>query len=153
MSETQTDRIAQAFCNCTLPKEEWTHEAHLRVGLWHLLRYSPSEAIGRLRQGIRQYNTACGVANTDTSGYHETITQFYVWAIAHFLEDRDRSQPVDRLAAELLDTCGDKHLPFIYYSKERLMSREARRHWVESDLVPMPQLRSGCWQGFNVDVG
>lgn len=25
-----TDRVAEAFVACTLPKAEWTHEAHLR---------------------------------------------------------------------------------------------------------------------------
>lgn len=136
------DRLAEEFCDRTLPKEEWTHEAHLRVGLWHLLHYSPTEAMSRLRDGIRQYNVVCGVANTDTSGYHETITQFYVTVIAHFLEGQDSSRPVEQLAADLLKTYGDRHLLFIYYSKERLMSKQARRQWIEPDLTPMPRVQT-----------
>ena len=68
-----------------MPKAEWTHEAHLRVGLWHLLRYPEGEALRRLRDGIRRYNTACGVAKTEASGYHETITRFCVRVIGRFL--------------------------------------------------------------------
>ena len=143
MFKPQTDRIAAAFCNRTLPKAEWTHEAHLRVGLWHLLHYDPTEAMRRLREGIRQYNTVCGVANTDTSGYHETITQFYVVIIAYFLKGQDSIRPIDQLAVDLIKTYGDRHLLFVYYSQERLMSQIARRQWIEPDLVPLPKDNPG----------
>lgn len=53
---SRVDALAAAFCSRTLPKAEWTHHAHLRVGLWHVLRYSPEEALDRLRAGIRTLN-------------------------------------------------------------------------------------------------
>jgi hypothetical protein len=137
VSEPQVDRLARAFCDCTLPKAEWTHHAHLRVGLWHLLRYPPGEALERLRDGIRRYNVACGVANTGTSGYHESITRFYVWVIARFLDAAGRTRPADELAEELVWQCGDKGLPLRYWSKERLLSAEARLGWLEPDLRPL----------------
>ncbi len=147
MSNPLTQRIAEAFNDCTLPESEWSHEAHLRVGLWHLLRYSPTEALDRLRAGIRKFNTACGIANTDTSGYHETITRFYVAIIEHFLERSDEptaatDSSIDQLAEKLITTYGDKHLPFDYYSRDRLMSPLARRQGIEPDLKPLPGVRS-----------
>ncbi|GAB4539085.1 MAG: hypothetical protein Tsb0014_29230 [Pleurocapsa sp.] len=105
-------QLIDAFLSRTLPKSEWTHEAHLKVGLWHLLHYSPDESLIRLRHGIKQYNVACGVANTDSQGYHETITRFYVWLINRFLQQVERSQPIDRLAQELIERYGDKSLIF-----------------------------------------
>lgn len=143
MSDPLTNRIAAAFRDCTLPEAEWSHEAHLRVGLWHLLRFPPAEAMHRLRDGIRTFNTSCGIANTDTSGYHETITRFYVLIIDHFLGELERcgesrEQPVDELAAKLVDRCGDRRLPLRYFSRELLFSKEARRRWVEPDLEPLP---------------
>jgi hypothetical protein len=78
MHQSQTELIASAFCDCSLPKAQWTHEAHLRVGLWHLLAYSTDEALEMMRARITAYNVACGVGNTDSSGYHETITRFFV---------------------------------------------------------------------------
>jgi hypothetical protein len=137
LTHEHTDRLAAEFCHCNLPKAEWTHEAHLRVGLWHLLRHSPEEALVRLRGGIRRYNTACGVANTATSGYHESITRFYVWLIARFAAGADRDRPIDDLADELVRDYGDRDLPLRYWSKERLMSPEARLGWVEPDLRPL----------------
>ena len=142
MLETETDRIARQFLDATLPLEEWSHHAHLRVGLWHLLHYSAAEALDRLRVGIRSYNAACGVANTDTSGYHETITRLYVVLIAHFLDQRDYTEPVDELAFDLIEAIGDTKLPFTYYSRERLMSKEARRRWVEPDIRSVPRVAS-----------
>lgn len=146
MSSTQ--QLVDAFLSRTLPKQEWTHEAHLKVGLWHLLHYSPSESLTRLRQNIKQYNVACGVANTETQGYHETITRFYVWIIDRFLRQVERaqsasafpkasSQSLDLLALELIELYGDKSLAFSYYSRDRLMSKTARLQWVEPDLKPL----------------
>lgn len=134
----ETERVARGFLDRTLPKAEWNHEAHLRVGLWHLLRYPPAESLDRLRAGIRSYNEATGVANTPTSGYHETTTRLYVLLIADFVGSRDPSGDLDELAAELIATIGDRGLPFRYYSEKHLMSTEARRRWVEPDLEPLP---------------
>jgi hypothetical protein len=137
MSETGFDRLADAFRDRTLPKAGWTHDAHLRVGLWHLLRSGPDEAMDRLRDGIQRYNVATGVPNTDTGGYHETITRFYVEVIARFLASADRTRPADELADELVRAWGDKELPLRYWSRERLFSVEARRGWVEPDVQPL----------------
>lgn len=137
-STSLTERTVTGFRDLTLPKNEWTHEAHLRVGLWHLTRYSPAEALDRLRDGIRAYNQATGVANTYDSGYHETTTRFYVLIIADFLEMRDRTRDLDELANELIAVRGDKRLPFRHYSEDLLMSSSARRRWIEPDLRPVP---------------
>lgn len=85
------------------------------------------------------YNVVCGVVNTETSGYHETITQFYLRMIVYFLARQDVSQSIDQLAEALIKEWGDRNLPLSYYSKARLMSKEARQHWVEPDLAPMPK--------------
>jgi hypothetical protein len=73
---TETDRIAAALIARTLPKSEWTHEAHLRAGLWHAVHHPDAIALNLLRERIRAYNESTGVANTASSGYHETTTRF-----------------------------------------------------------------------------
>lgn len=147
--DSVTEPVVKKFFSCTLPKQEWTHEAHLRVGLWHLLHYSPSESMARLRQSIKRYNVACGVENTDSQGYHETITRFYVLLIARFIETNiqlvnaivttpsNERVNIDLLANELIKRYGDRLLIFKYYSRERLMSRKARLEWVEPDLMSL----------------
>jgi hypothetical protein len=131
------DQLAASFLDGTLPKAAWTHEAHLRVGVWHLLRYPPSDALDQLREGIRRYNDATGTANSAHAGYHETITRFYVGVIGGFLVAADRSRPADELADDLVAQLGDRALPLRHWSAERLMSPEARLGWVEPDREPL----------------
>jgi hypothetical protein len=83
---TPTVKLVAAFLARTLPKPEWTHVAHLRVGLWHVRRFGEIGALTALRERIPAYNEAVGTANTDSSGYHETLTVFYVRLIADFLK-------------------------------------------------------------------
>jgi hypothetical protein len=134
----ETDRIVREFIARTLPKSAWTHQAHLRVGLWHALQYPDAAALELLRERISTYNEATGVPNTAHSGYHETITRFYLHVIRVFLRSVDLSDPIDELAHALIEQWGDKNLPLRHYSPHRLFSAEARRAWLEPDLVPLP---------------
>ncbi|MBX7106254.1 MAG: hypothetical protein K1X57_19410 [Gemmataceae bacterium] len=137
MPDSRLDTLTRRFLDRTLPRKEWTHEAHLRVGLWHLLRYTPEESLDRLRTGIREYNIAVGVQNTATAGYHETITRYYVMRIARFLDGADRSLTDDELSENLIQEIGDRELPLRHWTRERLFSPEARQDWVEPDLTPL----------------
>lgn len=134
---TETERIARGLIDRTLPKGEWTHHAHLRTGLWHVMEHGPVVALELLRARISSYNESVGTANTDTSGYHETITRFYVTVIDRFLSTADRSLDPDALAEQLIDAHGDRRLPLHHYSESRLFSPVARRSWVEPDLRPI----------------
>jgi hypothetical protein len=132
------ERLVREFIDCTLPKAQWTHEAHLRVGLWHGLRYPQDASLNLLRQRIRAYNESVGGINSPTAGYHETITHFYVAVIERFLCGVDRRRPVDELAAELIARFGARDLPLRHYSHALLFSTDARLYWREPDLAPLP---------------
>jgi hypothetical protein len=134
---SETERIAQALIDRTLPKSEWTHHAHLRAGLWHVQHHGPFVALDLLRERITAYNESVGTANTDTSGYHETLTRFYVVVIDRFLASADRAGDLDVLAEQLIAAYGDRRLPLHHYSERRLFSAVARRAWIEPDLRPI----------------
>ncbi len=134
---TETERVARGLTDRTLPKAEWTHHAHLRAGLWHVIEHGPIVALELLRARIRAYNESVGTANTDTSGYHETLTRFYVIVIERFLASADRTLHVDALADQVIALHGDRRLPLHHYSESRLFSPVARRSWVEPDLRPI----------------
>jgi hypothetical protein len=134
---TETERVARALIDRTLPKAEWTHHAHLRAGLWHVRQHGPFEALDLMRERISAYNVSVGTANTETSGYHETITRFYVVIIDRFLAAADRELDLDTLAEQLIAQYGDRRLPLHHYSEKRLFSPVARRAWVEPDLRPI----------------
>lgn len=137
MTFGETERIARGLIERTLPKSEWTHEAHLRAGLWHVINHGAVAALELLRVRITAYNESVGTANTDSSGYHETLTRFYVTVIDRFVAAADRKLSLDELAARLIAEAGDRRLPLRHYSETRLFSVVARRSWVEPDLRPI----------------
>jgi hypothetical protein len=129
--------LVRGFEDCTLPRERWTHAAHLTVALWHLLQYDWPEAVVRVRAGIQRYNAAHGIRATPTGGYHETLTLFWLRRVRAFLEDgRNEARALVSLANALADSA-DKNLPLEYYTRDRLFSAEARASWVEPDLKPL----------------
>ena len=134
-----TESLVKLFLDRSLPKPAWTHVAHLRVGLWHVRRFGADRAVDLLRERISRYNDAVGTANTSTSGYHETLTVFYVKLIEAFVSaEPARDQAEDMLERRLLEAVGDRGLPLRYYSRECLFSAEARHQWVAPDLQPLP---------------
>jgi hypothetical protein len=133
---SEMKNLIAAFNNCTLPRCEWHHVAHLTVALWYLSQYKEQEAINRLRQGIQQYNAAVGIKTTKESGYHATITLFWIQIVHHYLLAAVARNSLLELANGLIQTYGDKNLPLKYYSRDLLMSWEARSHWIEPDLKP-----------------
>ncbi|MFL6333410.1 MAG: hypothetical protein ACJ754_08905 [Pyrinomonadaceae bacterium] len=83
--------LLRRFEDCTLPRAEWTHAAHLTVALWHLLQFDWPEAVARVRRGIKRYNAAHGIRPTPTGGYHETLTLFLLHtAILRRADGRER---------------------------------------------------------------
>ena len=122
-----------------LPKAEWTHEAHLAACLW-LMRERPDFVPETALPGtISAYNVAVGGENTDSAGYHETLTQLYIRGVSAFLVTVPESTPlVDAVNALLASEIGDRQWPLCFYSPERLFSVAARRGWVEPDLSPVP---------------
>jgi hypothetical protein len=129
-------RIGEGLLARTLPRSDWTHEAHLAVTLW-LLAERPDILPERDLPGIiRGYNESVGGVNSDTEGYHETITQVYIRAVRGFLARTDRALPlVEKVNALLRAPEGRRDWPLNFYSAERLFSVEARRTWLEPDLA------------------
>jgi hypothetical protein len=127
------------FEACRLTRQQWTHHAHLTAGYWYLLQHGPY-ALDRLRRNIGAHNESVGTANTDSGGYHESITRLYLAGIqAHIAAHRELSFE-DSLQRLLASSLGQSAWPLTYYSRERLFSVAARRGWVEPDLQSMERL-------------
>jgi hypothetical protein len=87
---------------------------------------------------IRAYNEATGVANTDTGGYHETITQASLRAARAFA-DAHAGEPLFMLCNALLASpLGYPDWLLAYWSPKHLFSVQARRAWTEPDLFALP---------------
>jgi hypothetical protein len=133
--------LIQGFESGKLPRSQWTHQAHLTVGAWYLCQYDRVDAREKIRNGIQHYNQSQGILVAKDSGYHETITLFWIEAIAQFLANFGDLPILDRIN-HLLVRYQDQHLTFEYYSRELLMSWEARSGWIEPDLKPLTSLQT-----------
>jgi hypothetical protein len=139
LSDEAVANVGEGLIARRLPREEWTHEAHLAATTYLILNHPQIDLDAELPGLIRRYNESVGGVNDDTQGYHETITRAYLRGVRLFLEEADTVRPIHELVNELLmSPMGRRDWPLRFWSKERLMSVEARRGWVAPDLAAMP---------------
>ncbi len=132
-------RVGEGLIALTLPREEWTHEAHLAATAYLILLRPEIDLDAKLRHLISSYNESVGGTNSDSEGYHETITRAYLHGVRWFLGMTDTERPIHLVVNELLASpVGARDWPLRFWSKERLMSRAARLAYVEPDLEPLP---------------
>ena len=138
-SDDDIARIAHGIEDTTLPKAEWTHAAHFAAALWLIRQYGLDQACRMMPAIIRRYNEATGVRNTDTSGYHETITLASLRAAAAWLGDVAGDHSLADIGNRLmLSHLGRSDWLLTYWSRELLFSAAARGFWQEPDLHPLP---------------
>jgi hypothetical protein len=136
-SDYEIDHIGRGLLDRTLPKAEWTHAAHFAAAAW-ILRRPDMEASRDIPELIRAYNEATGVHNTDTTGYHETITLASLRAARAWLRGRPSVPTYEALNELLAAEYGRSDWLLGYWSKAVLFSREARKAWVDPDLRALP---------------
>ena len=130
--------VGEGLLARTLPREKWTHEAHLAAGLWIARDRPEIDPTQDLAGIISGYNVSVGNVNDDTQGYHDTITRVYVEAVRVHLSRRDRGEPLMQSVNALLTSAlGKRDLPLRFYSPELLFSVAARRKFVDPDRLPL----------------
>ncbi|MCU1371230.1 MAG: hypothetical protein JWO77_2424 [Ilumatobacteraceae bacterium] len=123
------DELVASFLAGTLPRDSWTHPAHLFVCRHLLQTASADEVLEQLRVLIPAHNTRVGVLPYH-GGYHETVTRYFVEAVA---------TTAPATTAELLaaPAC-QREAPLRHWSPEILRAPQARRAWVPPDRAPLP---------------
>jgi hypothetical protein len=126
----------EGFVGARLPPAEWTHRAHLRMA-WMFLRQHPLDAAHLLfRVDIIKLNASHGLTETVTRGYHETLTRVWLALVAAAM----RRTPAIADSRQFLAACSaelGKEAPMRHYSRDRLLSIEARARFIEPDLLPL----------------
>jgi hypothetical protein len=122
-SEDEIKALILAFESCTLPRSRWTHSARLTVALWYLIRHPRPDATRLIREGIQRHNAAMGIPQTQDSGYHETITLFWIEMVARFLMEQFDNSFMLNQTNTLLQRYDDPRLMLQYYSCDRLTLR------------------------------
>lgn len=138
-SSTAVRLMGERLIASCLPRAEWTHEAHVAACLWLIAERPDLDAACDLPGIIRRHNDSVGTENTDSSGFHATITHCYVVGVASFLRRINVAAPLmDKINALLDAPEGARDWPLRFYSRGRLLSVEARRAVILPDLAPLP---------------
>lgn len=137
-TDLEIERLALAMIDCSLPKAAWTHEGHFAAALW-LLRHRPDLATPEAMRGlIMRYNEATNTPNTDSGGYHHSITIASLRAAAWHLAEHAPDAPLhDVLAGLMASPHGRSDWLLAHWRRETLFSVAARRDWVSPDLAPL----------------
>ena len=133
-------RFLRGFEEGTLAKQEWTHAAHIAAAAYYLFGSDFAAVLSLMRTRIRAFNESVGGANTPTSGYHETLTHFWLLIVAELLRQR---QPASRLEAaqQAVAVFGQaRTLHTLYYSGDVVQDSAARQSWRAPDLLPVPEI-------------
>ena len=138
-TDAEIERLGEGLLACTATREEWTHEAHLAATTYLLLRRTDVDVDSELPGIIRRFNESVGGVNSDTEGYHETITRTFLHGVRLFLERPRNGEALHAIVnGLLLSPMGRRDWPLRFYSREGLFSVEARRNFVPPDLRAMP---------------
>jgi hypothetical protein len=135
---SDAEKLIHSFLQCELPKGEFSHEAHLLTALYLLAKHGEN-TLPIIRKHLKSYLKSIGVESTDTSGYHETLTVFWLWFVKKRFADENgkiiwNQNNVDDLIEDFNLT--ERNIWLENYSKECMMSVEARRNFVEPDIKP-----------------
>lgn len=140
-TDAEVEEVAAGVYGCKLPKEKWTHAAHFAAAIWFLRHCHGFEWARDMPRIIRSYNESVGKRNTDQSGYHETITFASMRVAEHFLAGLPEGTATFQAVNRLLQTSlGRQDWLLSHWSRNVLFDVAARRHWVEPDLAPLPDV-------------
>jgi hypothetical protein len=125
--------------DCTLPRNKWTHELHLATGMYLILAFG-TRALPEMKERIWRYNDVMGKGNTNT-GYHETLTVFWLWAVRQFIMNNNITQFDEPAIHALLndETLKQRKLIEEYYEEIDLYI--SRKHFMLPSLKDMAEVK------------
>ena len=129
------ERIGTGLLDQSLPRADWTHEAHLGACTWLVIARPDIALEEALPDIIRAYNESVGGVNDDAHGYHETLTQLYIAGVRAHVEKTAAPTLAAQVNALIGSLRGRRDWPLGFYSPERLFSVAARRYFVAPDRL------------------
>jgi hypothetical protein len=121
-----------------IPREDWRHRDHIRAAYLYLRLHPFGEATDRIRSSIQKLNAVHQTPETLERGYHETITQAWMRLVHCALCQFGPRATADAFLDEQSQLLSKRAL-LLFYSRDRLMSAEAKARFVEPDLAPLPK--------------
>lgn len=126
------------FETCVLSPAEFNHRAHLRLAYVYLVENDDGLACQLMRDSLLRFLNHNGI---DLSKFHETMTQAWILAVRHFMENDSEADSANTFIdnnPKMLD----KNIMMTHYSAELLFSDKAREQFVIPDLDPIPRYKN-----------
>ena len=124
--------VAERFESCSYALHEFTHARHITVAVLYLYDFGLEAAMTKMRESLHRFS-----AHHGKMGYNETITRFWLVLVRHYLQASRQQKSLAVLANEAVERFADKNLLFRHYTRQRALVDEAKRDWVEPDLLPL----------------
>ena len=122
-------------------EDDFTHARHIRIA-WILLDRNDRDldaTVDALRVGLRAQLAALGVTESLARGFHETVTRAWAHVVLSTMNHHGAAE--DSAAfLELHPHLGASRLLRLFYSRDRILTAEAKAGWVEPDLTALPAL-------------
>jgi hypothetical protein len=138
VTEDGIDAFIAAFEAGSLPKARWTHGAHILTGACYVHALGEAAALERMRARVSAYNLAVGGQNTETSGYHETVTVLWIKILSGFRGEHPGLGRAEFAVAAVEEFVGQRDILRWYYDFDVVESVEARKRWVAPTLCALP---------------
>lgn len=136
-SDNALDHFFHQWQAGTLPKSSWTHAAHVAMAACLAFDHPPDRALELTRSGIIHHNESVGTANTETSGYHETLTRFWSGIIGDTVRSGNFPSRFEAVRHAIAKFGNDRGAFRPFYSFDVVNDRRARREWIPPDRDPM----------------
>ncbi len=131
-SNEEVAALVAAFEAGAIGPTEFTHTAHIAVGLAYLDASPLSEAADRMRRSLCQF-----LERHELSAYHETLTVFWMRLLDHLARTRYAKLPLWERINRTIASHGSRRPVDAHYSSKVIASAAARASWIEPDLLPL----------------
>lgn len=138
-SEEEIHDFIRKFEACEYSNEEWTHSAHVAVAAYFCNSMAPVDAVNAVRDRIEKLNASNGVKQTIDRGYHETLTRFWMAAVRRWLNVAQPKNLVEAINGAT-SAFRERNSALMFYSRDQIMSWEARIGWVAPDIRTFAEL-------------
>jgi len=133
-SEEALERFFAAFFDFSLPRAEWSHGAHVALAAYLLYDSDVPTVLPKVRQALSTYIEACGGRNADDTGYHETLTVFWLKVISRKVREEWFDSRLEAVRSMVAVYGEARELATQYYSYDLKSDTLSRKQWVEPDL-------------------
>ena len=125
------EQFEQAFAECSLAPELFTHEAHIRLAWIHIKKYSEKQAIENVCSQIQRFVAFLGVQDK----YNETLTVAAIKAVKHFMDKTEIEGFAQFIEQHSRLKYNFRELLALHYGFDIFDSPEAKARYLEPDLI------------------